>query len=83
MHEEDPNGMPELIVSNHGEEILATVGLMNEMGGSFVKALAQAWIQGDRENQRRIMQSFPEYFCEYAYLAGLKRGSEKVQDEQP
>ena len=40
-------------------------------GGSFVRALANAYRCGDPVNQARIKATWPEYWREYADLATL------------
>jgi hypothetical protein len=38
-------------------------------GGGFVKALAEAWVQGDSINKAKIQNTWPEYWAEYTKLA--------------
>ncbi len=42
---------------------------MERFGGSFVRALAEAWRKADADNSARLEQAFPEYAREYLDLA--------------
>ena len=35
---------------------------------------AAAWRVADPVNRKRILDTWPEYFCEYAYFAGIDQG---------
>lgn len=39
--------------------------MMEEQGGSFVKALAHLWYMADSTNKPRVRAAFPEYFEQY------------------
>jgi len=47
--------------------------LMEKMGGSFVKALANAWYKADHINKKKLEDNF-SYFEEYSER--LKRNNE-------
>jgi hypothetical protein len=47
----------------------ATVEAMVRYGGSFVKALGQAWYAADSDNKSRLRAAFPEYWKQYADIA--------------
>lgn len=49
---------------------------MSTYGGSFVQALAQAWLRGDPVNRDRIRVAFPEYWTQYHELIALRRQRE-------
>lgn len=51
------------------EEKYAAVRLMQQIGGSFVKALAEAYRRADAQNAARIEGAFPEIFADYAERA--------------
>jgi len=42
---------------------------MTLYGGSFVQALGRALMQADNDNQRRIKETWPEYWAEYVDVA--------------
>lgn len=42
---------------------------MKQYGGSFARALAEAWFAADTVNQQRIEQAFPDFFLRYAALS--------------
>lgn len=44
----------------------AVVEAMEKEGGSFVQALARMWRTGDQNNRRKVEETWPEYFAEYA-----------------
>ena len=39
--------------------------MMEELGGSFVKALVNLWYRADSTNKPRVRSAFPEYFAHY------------------
>lgn len=41
---------------------------MKKYGGGFVRAIAEAWFQGDDTNRPRVRAAFPEYFEKYAAM---------------
>ena len=49
----------------------AILTAMEHNGGSFVKALAAACRRADAINFLKLKTVFPEYFSEYAELAGM------------
>lgn len=49
------------------------VHAMRQFGGSFVKALAQAWLVADVVNQQRVKEAFPDYFHIYRNLAAKSK----------
>ena len=55
-----------------GEIIVAMYGY----GGSFVRALAEAWQRADPINQAKLRAAFPEYWAQYRDLALLHRQRE-------
>lgn len=50
---------------NH-EEKLHAVASMRRYGGSFAKALAEAWFKADLDNQRKLENAFPDLFIDYS-----------------
>ena len=50
----------------------AVVQAMHKFGGSFVKALAQAFDAADAENIARLKMAFPEYWLEYSDMAEIR-----------
>jgi 2-oxo-4-hydroxy-4-carboxy--5-ureidoimidazoline (OHCU) decarboxylase len=46
-----------------------TITTMARRGGSFVKALAEAWRMADDENRARLEAAFPEVWAKYAAIA--------------
>ena len=62
---------------NHDEK-LVTIRAMTMYGGSFVNALAQAWLLADEDNCRRIEAAFPEYMKKYGPGGVLADRSGKV-----
>ncbi len=54
--------------------------MMEVIGGSFVKALANLYYMADSTNKRRVRAAFPEYFEKYeaqyqAHVAQSKGGA--------
>lgn len=45
------------------------VDAMTRYGGSFVKALADAWRAADPHNRRRLETTFADYFENYRQMA--------------
>lgn len=45
------------------------VNTMTRYGGSFVKALAEAWHHADPHNRRRLETTFADYFENYRQMA--------------
>jgi hypothetical protein len=54
-------------VSDYDEK-LAVFACMAEKGGSFARALAEAWVRADVNNKRRIEEAFPDYVRDYGRL---------------
>ena len=48
---------------------LKVVEMMEKFGGSFVKALAVAFLRSDHVNFQKLKEAFPEYWEEYERLA--------------
>ena len=46
-----------------------TVGAMRRYGGSFVKALADAFTAADAENFAKLRAAFPDYWEKYRAIA--------------
>jgi hypothetical protein len=57
----------------HGTADYWTLEAMSKYGGSFVQALAVAYRRADDVNRARLLAAFPDYFAEYATLAGVAR----------
>lgn len=47
------------------DERLRVAEAMQTYGGSFVKSLGVALLHADRENTRRVKQTWPEYWQKY------------------
>lgn len=47
---------------------IATIKAMQVYGGSFVKALANAWQHADEQNSAKIEAAFPEYIEKYSKM---------------
>jgi len=47
------------------EDEFKVVSNMEKYGGSFVKALAEAFHHADRSNKEILIKSFPHYWVEY------------------
>lgn len=47
------------------DEKLITIRAMKRYGGSFVRALAEAWLLADEDNDRRIEAAWPNYVGKY------------------
>jgi hypothetical protein len=50
------------------DDKLKVIRAMKEFGGSFVKALAQAWLYADEDNCAKIEAAWPEYIAKYRAL---------------
>lgn len=55
------------------------VQAMRTYGGGFARALADAWMHADPENQARICLTWPELWAEYEDLA--RRAAAQQQAE--
>jgi hypothetical protein len=55
----------------------AVFTLMSRIGGSFAKALAEAWKRADLDNQRRIRNAFPELVRDYLEMVRAGHGVEQ------
>ena len=51
--------------------------MMEKIGGSFVKALAELYCRADPANKRRTRQAFPEYFEKYEQMFQDQRTQEQ------
>lgn len=60
------------------DEKLITIRAMDAYGGSFVKALARAWLLADENNELRLEKAFPEYMEKYGPGGELFAAMEKV-----
>jgi hypothetical protein len=47
------------------DEKLEVIRAMQQTGGSFVSALAEAWLRADDDNSKRIQDAFPDYIARY------------------
>jgi hypothetical protein len=47
----------------------ATISFMKRYGGSFVQALAEAYICADMQNRARIRSAFADYWDRYSAMA--------------
>ena len=52
------------------DESLAVYQGMRKYGGRFVLALAEALVQADEDNTKRIKEAWPEYWAQYLELGG-------------
>ena len=52
---------------------LETVLAMKRRGGSFAKALADAWMAADPINQAKLEAAFADYFNKYQQVAEQMR----------
>ncbi len=50
----------------------AALKLMQTMGGSFVSALAAAWMRADPVNQERLMTAFGDIYDRYEAQANAE-----------
>lgn len=57
------------------------INAMERYGGSFVKALAKAFLSADNSNFAKLKAAFPEYYLEYAEMVEkqLKAEIESLQ----
>ena len=46
-------------------EVYEMICRMKEYGGSFVVALANAFVSADMKNKQRLIAAFPDYVNEY------------------
>ena len=53
------------------DEKLNVIRAMRTHGGSFVRALAEAWMYADSDNCARIEKAFPEYVAKYQEIAAM------------
>lgn len=52
---------------------------MRLYGGSFVQALADAYLHADEDNARRIREAWPEYWAQYTDHAERLRQREQEE----
>jgi len=50
------------------DQRIAVIATMQRYGGSFVKALANAWGCADEDNSARIEATWPEYIQKYSAM---------------
>ena len=55
-----------------------TIEAMRQHGGSFVRALAEAWLRGDELNRQKIEAAWRETWLRYEAMA--ERMEEKAHD---
>ena len=53
------------------DEMLRMVQAMHRYGGSFVRAISEAFMVADENNLRRLETAFPEIVSKYSALANL------------
>ena len=54
-------------------EVLRT---MKEMGGSFVSALAEAWLHADSYNFQVLKTAFSNYWAQYERMVDIRQAKE-------
>lgn len=59
-------------ITNERDRTLAIVNVMQQHGGSFIRALASAFIFADDVNLRKLKKAFPHEWNEYADLARVE-----------
>ena len=59
------SGYAQGLEAPYAQEMYKTVELMEEQGGSFVVALANAWRHADPWNKVKLVRAFKRYFIEY------------------
>lgn len=52
---------------------LDVIEAMEQIGGSFVKALAAAARRADETNYQKLKTAFPEFWTDYEEMARLKK----------
>lgn len=60
------------------DERLITCRAMKQYGGSFVKALSEAWLLADAKNMERIEGAFPDYMAKYGPGSALHQAAEQI-----
>ena len=55
------------------DDYLPAAELMQNMGGSFASAIADAFFVADSHNTQRLLTAFPELFERYKQLADADR----------
>ena len=58
-----------------------TAEAMRRRGGSFVRALGEAFAHADTDNMRRIKEAWPEYWAKYSELGVAMREKDKALEE--
>lgn len=55
-------------MSDKGESEItkAQLSRMMRFGGSFARAIGEAWFLADDDNRRRLQEAFPDLFEKYA-----------------
>lgn len=70
--------MPRIIINETDDEVVAA---MEEMGGSFVKALAKAYRLADMNNKAILRRAFARYWAEYVGMAQRIADRNNIADE--
>jgi hypothetical protein len=60
-------------------EKLITIRAMKAYGGSFVVALAEAFLRADEHNEQRIESAFPDYMLKYGPGSDMFSATEKEE----
>lgn len=64
--------LSEALLNAAGTKSTTTMGAIDAMehiGGSFVRALAEAVVRADEDNRARLVRAFPEVFQRYEQIA--------------
>lgn len=51
------------------------IEVMKRFGGSFVQALAEAWLKADPVNRQKIKDTWPEYWSRYTEMAEREKAA--------
>lgn len=61
------------------DQKLITIRAMKAHGGSFVRALAEALLFADSDNQAKIEQAFPNYMAKYGPGSAMFDATKRVE----
>lgn len=64
------------------DDYLPAAHMMYDQGGSFARAIAQAFYVADSDNTQRLLKAFPDLFLKYSRLAYEERNRQEAERER-
>lgn len=63
-------------------EFDSALHMMEVIGGSFVRALADCYLHADAHNAKRLRDAFPEYFDRYERMFQEHQAAREAEKKQ-